>query len=573
MRLAWQSFRFLTRFQKLELFSYLSLKVGTAAFDIFGLVLLSTSMSLLASTPVGDSTVVAAILGWCAALGFGNTYAVFALVATIFFLLKSLAAIWLNNRIAMFGATVESQQATKLFGSLSTTDFEGDATETQTSYQFAIGRSTHVLFAQVPVVLGTIIGEISLALAIAVYLATVNPALLAVALVFLGLVGYLNFSLVSRGVVRNNQLSIEAGLETQQLVLDLIANSRQIRAQKKTSSFVNRFEGFRKAQALAMSKVVALGYMSRYITEIAVIVGVALFLAQRTFFGSSDISAATLTVFLASAFRVIASMIPIQTAFATLSIINHEGNLAFTLLRSETQVDSSDTNPRALQPYIELRDVSYKYPNASDLVIQGMNLDIPFGSFAVVKGPSGAGKSTLVDLMVGLKSPSTGTIRVVETGSDVELGWADVGLGYVPQKPSLIEGTLLQNVSLDYAEDVNSRARALRALEKAQLSEWLSELSLGLDEKFGISATNLSGGQLQRLGIARALFDDPVVLVLDEGTNSLDPETELEIRKILEDLKSQITIIVISHNDVFDSLATLKVNLEKVTRVTIEGRP
>jgi ABC-type bacteriocin/lantibiotic exporter with double-glycine peptidase domain len=573
MRLTWQSFRFLTQVQKLELFSYLSLKVGIAAFDIIGLVLLSTSMSLLASTPVGDSPVVAAILGWCAALGFGNTYAVFALVATIFFLIKSLAAIWLNNRIAIFGATVEAQQATKLFGSLSATDFEGDATETQTSYQFAIGRSAHVLFAQVPVVLGTIIGEVSLALAIAVYLATVNPVLLALALVFLGLVGYLNFSLVSRGVVRNNQSSIEAGLETQQLVLDLIANSRQIRAQKKTSSFVNRFEGFRRAQALATSKVVALGYMSRYITEIAVIVGVALFLAQRTFFGTSDVSAATLTVFLAAAFRVIASMIPIQTAFATLSIINHEGNLAFTLLSSEPQVDSSRAHPSALQPHIELRDVSYKYPNGTDFIIQGMNLDIAFGSFVVVKGPSGAGKSTLVDLMVGLKSPSTGTIRVSETNSEVELGWADIGLGYVPQKPNLIEGTLLQNVSLDYAEQADSKSRAVRALEKAQLSEWLSELAMGLDEKFGISATNLSGGQLQRLGIARALFGEPVVLVLDEGTNSLDPETELEIRRILEGLKSHITIIVISHNDVFDSLATLKVHLEKVTRVTIEGKP
>jgi ATP-binding cassette subfamily C protein len=413
------------------------------------------------------------------------------------------------------------------------------------------------------VVLGTIIGEISLALAIAFYLATVNLVLLALALVFLGVVGYLNFSLVSRGVIRNNQSSIEAGLETQQLVLDLIANSRQIRAQKKTSSFVNRFEGFRRAQALATAKVVALGYMSRYITEIAVIVGVALFLAQRTFFGASDVSAATLTVFLAAAFRVIASMIPIQTAFATLSIINHEGNLAFTLLSAEPQVESSGHRPSALKPHIELRDVSYKYPNGSDLVIQGMNLDIPFGSFVVVKGPSGVGKSTLVDLMVGLKSPSVGNIRVSETNAEVELSWADISLGYVPQKPNLIEGTLLQNVSLGYAEQTDSRARAVWALEKSQLIQWLRELPNGLDEKFGMGATNLSGGQLQRLGIARALFDEPVVLILDEGTNSLDPETELEIRKILEGLKSQITIIVISHNDVFDSLATLKVDLNK----------
>jgi len=175
--------------------------------------------------------------------------------------------------------------------------------------------------------------------------------------------------------------------------------------------------------------------------------------------------------------------------------------------------------------------------------------------------------------MVGLKSPSLGTIRVSETKSEVELGWSDIALGYVPQKPNLIEGTLLQNVTLDYVERADSRAKAIRALEKAQLSQWLSEQSLGLDEKFGMSASSLSGGQLQRLGIARALFDNPVILVLDEGTNSLDSATELEIRKILEELKSQITIIIISHNDVFDSLATLKVNLEKVTRVTIEGKP
>jgi hypothetical protein len=190
MKLSLRSFRFLSAFQKAELSLYLCLKVCTAAFDIVGLVLLSTAMSLLASAPVGDSPVVRAMLSWCSTLGFGNTYAVFALVATVFFLLKSIVSIWLNGRIANFGAIVEAQQATRLFQSLSHTDFDGDATETETRYQFAVGRSTHVLFAQVPVVLGTIIGEISLALAIGVYLATLNLSLLAVSLLFLGVVGY-----------------------------------------------------------------------------------------------------------------------------------------------------------------------------------------------------------------------------------------------------------------------------------------------------------------------------------------------------------------------------------------------
>lgn len=572
MKLTWQSFRFLSKLQKLRLATYLTLKVGTAAFDILGLVLLSTSMSLVASSPVQQSPIVKLILNWCSDFGFGNTYAVFALFATAFFLSKSIIAIWLNSRIANFGAEVESQQAGRLFHSLANTDVDGEATETVTSFQFAVGRSAHVLFAQVPVVLGTIVGEVALAIAVTVYLATINVFLLCLALMFLAVVAYVNFSLVSRGVVRNNRKAITAGLVSQQLVLDLIANSRQIRAQNKAKNFSRKFQSFRSNQAQATAKVVAIGYMSRYITEIAVIVGVALFLAQRTFFESSELSASTLTVFLAAAFRVVASMIPIQTAFATLSVIDHEGALALSLLNTDSRPVSESSIRGHARPSIRVRGASYAYPTGPKPVVQELNLSIPFGSFVVVKGASGAGKSTLVDMLVGLKSPTTGSVVVAEETTEVQLDWEDIRLGYVPQKPNLIEGSLLQNVALEYVESPDSRGRATKALELAQLGSWLAGLPAGLDSEFGVSAANLSGGQLQRLGLARALYDEPDILVLDEGTNSLDASTELKIRTILESLRSGITIIVISHNDVFDSLATMTLVVQKDAKVIIEGK-
>jgi ABC-type bacteriocin/lantibiotic exporter with double-glycine peptidase domain len=573
MRLTWRSFQFLTARQKIELSTYLMFKVGTAAFDILGLVLLSTSMSLLASTSVDHSAMVKSILDWCRNLGFGNTYAVFALLATGFFLLKSIIAIWLNNRIAIFGARVEAEQASKLFANFSNTEIGAASAETQSSYQFAVGRSAHVLFAQVPVVLGTIVGEIALALAIGIYLSTLNVFLLCFSLLFLGLVGYLNFSIVSKGVVKNNQRAIDSGFITQQLVLDVLANSRQIRAQRKSVNFVRRFAESRMRQAVATSKVVALGYVSRYITEIALIVGVALFLAQRAFFGASDIAAPTLTVFLAAAFRVIASMIPIQTAFATLSIIDHEGKLAFSLLDGVNASQSENTIPDEKQPRIAFENVSYRYSRLGEKMFRGLSLEIPFGSFVVVKGPSGAGKSTLVDLMVGLKHPSEGHIRVFDAKGGEEIDWRNIALGYVPQKPNLIEGTLLENIALSYDEASDSRSKASRAMQKAQLSEWASLLEDGLDTKFSVNLNNLSGGQLQRLGIARALYDEPAILVLDEGTNSLDAETELEICGILQSFKATMTIIVISHNDVFDSMATLRIHVDKFANSTIEGMP
>jgi ATP-binding cassette subfamily C protein len=162
-------------------------------------------------------------------------------------------------------------------------------------------------------------------------------------------------------------------------------------------------------------------------------------------------------------------------------------------------------------------------------------------------GPSGAGKSTIADLLCSVLTPTSGTL--VRTDSSNGLGgFEELGrVSYVPQRPGLVSGTILENVALAEKEEEVSRERALEALQLANLSDLIAELTDGLDTPLGKLQDGLSGGQMQRLGLARALYTKPGLLVMDEATSALDAESEAEIQKALESMRGKVTVVLIAH--------------------------
>jgi ATP-binding cassette subfamily C protein len=162
-------------------------------------------------------------------------------------------------------------------------------------------------------------------------------------------------------------------------------------------------------------------------------------------------------------------------------------------------------------------------------------------------GPSGAGKSTIADLLCAVLTPTSGVI--VRTDSAISAD-ARLGLGrvsYVPQRPGLVSGTILDNVALAESHDEVNREQALEALELANLSNLTAELPNGLDTPLGKLQDGLSGGQMQRLGLARALYTRPGLLVMDEATSALDAESEAEIQKALNAMRGKVTVVLIAH--------------------------
>ena len=162
-------------------------------------------------------------------------------------------------------------------------------------------------------------------------------------------------------------------------------------------------------------------------------------------------------------------------------------------------------------------------------------------------GSSGESKTTLADIILGLLEPQSGNITL--DGRDIrELGqkWRNL-LGYVPQSAYLISDTIRRNVAFGIEDQYIDEELLWRALEQAQLKEFVEQLPQGLDTEIGESGVRVSGGQRQRLAIARALYNDPEILVMDEATSALDGDTEKALIEAIEKLQGHKTMIVVAH--------------------------
>jgi ATP-binding cassette subfamily B protein len=195
---------------------------------------------------------------------------------------------------------------------------------------------------------------------------------------------------------------------------------------------------------------------------------------------------------------------------------------------------------------VELDDVSFSYPGANAPVLQGISFHAERGETVAIVGSTGSGKSTLVSLIPRLFDVTGGAVRVAGVDvreADLDLLWK--GIGLVPQRPFLFSGTVASN--LRFGREEASDDELWEALEIAQARDFVSEMSGCLEATIAQGGTNVSGGQRQRLAIARALLRDPAVLILDEATSQIDAESEAQIAAAIEDFRVGRTTIAIAH--------------------------
>ena len=209
-----------------------------------------------------------------------------------------------------------------------------------------------------------------------------------------------------------------------------------------------------------------------------------------------------------------------------------------------------DSNPKAkilFQNEVSVEHLNFRYAEDGPPVFKDLCFSIPKGQFVGIIGSSGAGKTTFVDTLLGLLKPSQGAILVdgIDIHSDIS-AWR-AGLAYVPQTIYLMDGTIRENIAFGIASERIDDVQVVKALQMAELYDFVMSLSNGLDTQVGERGVRLSGGQRQRIGIARALYCRPDVLILDEATSALDNETEKSITDTILKLKGQITIIAIAH--------------------------
>jgi ATP-binding cassette, subfamily B, bacterial PglK len=276
-------------------------------------------------------------------------------------------------------------------------------------------------------------------------------------------------------------------------------------------------------------------------------------------------------LFTAASFRLLPSVNKIIEAVQSL----HFGSPALKVIKKQLSILKGDAhkshkNKAKFENEIVMNNIYFSYPESDDKVINGISIKIKKGSSIGIIGKSGAGKSTLVDILLGLLTPSKGEILVdgLDINKDLR-AWKNL-IGYVPQHISLLDDTLLNNITFglsDFEIDIKSVNRAIKA---AHLEPFIKTLPEGLETIIGESGVKLSGGQRQRIGVARALYHDPSILVLDEATSALDSETEHKVMDSIYSLSKEKTVIIIAHRistlekcDTLYSVAEGKVIQEK----------
>jgi ABC-type multidrug transport system fused ATPase/permease subunit len=205
--------------------------------------------------------------------------------------------------------------------------------------------------------------------------------------------------------------------------------------------------------------------------------------------------------------------------------------------------------PLPLREALTFEHASYHYPNGSRPSIDNLSLTIPVGSRIGVVGSTGAGKTTFVDLLLGVLRPTTGRIRAdgVELDDQSVRAWQR-NVGYVPQEIFLVDASIIENVAFEFSGGPIDEARVVQCLRAARLHDFvMNEMHDGLKTRVGERGVRMSGGQRQRLGIARALYHDPAMLILDEATSALDNVTEMEVMEAVTALSRTKTVVMVAH--------------------------
>ena len=260
-----------------------------------------------------------------------------------------------------------------------------------------------------------------------------------------------------------------------------------------------------------------------------------------------------LSVFFAASARIVPALLRIQQSSIYIKAVSSASISTLEMIEglSKNHTVYSENNYRNIHTgfdsTIELNNVKLFYQSNQNLALDNVSIVINNGESVAIVGKSGAGKTSLIDVLLGVIEPQEGTIKISGVNPKEAINNWPGGISYLPQNPHIFNGTIRENVCSGYENSQISDEEIWRALRVAQLEKLVLSLEDNLDTYIGDQGNKLSGGEKQRLGIARAILTKPKLLVMDEATSSLDSQTELEITTALTELKKDTTIILIAH--------------------------
>ena len=524
--------------------------IGVAAIGVLGALAVTGVQSVQPGNRVSG---VLNLLG-ISDFSFQNQIAFLGISAAAILIIRTVISILVTRRIYFFlsrrGALISSRLISRL---LSQTLLEVQSRSTQeTVYALTSGVSAITLG-----VLGTtvtLLADVSLLVIMIIGLFVVDSVIAITSILFFGILGFVLYRLMSVKAQKLGYLNSELNVKSSEQIIQVLESYRESVVGNRRNYYAREIGIIRLKLADVLAEMQFMPNVSKYVIESGMVIGAVIIAGIQ--FGLQDArhAVATLAVFLASGTRIAPAILRLQQSL--IGIKNSIGSAIPTLhliesLSTSSEIDIVDdylvTTHEGFNAEIQLDSVSLTYPQKEIPALSEVTLKIQSGESLAIVGPSGAGKTTLVDVLLGVLKSNAGDVSISGLNPLEAITKWPGAMSYVPQNVTLANGTIRENVALGYPLEVATDSLVWFALEIAQLSDFVESLPQGLDTPIGERGAKISGGQRQRLGIARAMFTKPKLLVLDEATSSLDGQTEADLSGAIDALQGSVTVVMIAH--------------------------
>jgi ABC-type multidrug transport system fused ATPase/permease subunit len=394
--------------------------------------------------------------------------------------------------------------------------------------------------------------ELTLTLLIVIFLLTVNFTWTLILVLFAAMLVIILNQILAVRSVRLGQSISNSSIQTRRNASDVISLFQELRLTNTQEFFLNKFVVNKVEGATAYGRSTWIQQFPKYVFEMLITAAalILLILAIQT-----DIDGRIYLIFLIAITRVLPALARINTLIISIKSSIGSSLLVFRTVDELNQHGRSEpkntvvTSPRVVNKgpsYLKVSDLCFQYEDGKNL-LHDISLEIKPGTMSALIGPSGAGKSTLIELITGFYEANRGEITLDGQAISDFIDTNPGRIAYVSQNPYFLTGSILENVALGVSPQEVDLHFVTSLLEKAGANQFIDALPEGVHTQLSEGGARFSGGQLQRIALARALYTNPTFLILDEATSALDGKTEELIISTLENLKTTTSILIIAH--------------------------
>ena len=553
-----RAIKVLSRTDRRKIIGITILQVLMGGLDLLGVVAVgllgALSVSGLQSNNPGDRVGAALKILHIQDATFQAQALILGISAVVLLVGRTILSIFFTRRILFFlsrrGAKISADLISRL---LSQPLLQVQARTTQETV-YAVTTGVERIVLQVLATAVVWIADLSLLIIMIIGLLVVDPITAIATFLVFSLIAYFLYRFMH---LRAGNLGIESSdlnIRSNEKIVEVFASYRESVVRNRRDYYAREIGKLRYSLANSSAEIGFLPYVSKYVIETTVVVAAVLIGGVQFTLQDASHAIATLAIFLAAGTRIAPAVLRLQQgsiyiknglglSVPTFDLIDSLGDAPMV----ENVDDTVDAVHDGFVSEIVVDHVTLTYPDKQTPAIADVSLTIPAGTSIAFVGPSGAGKTTIIDILLGVLNPDSGKVLISGLPPLLAVAKWPGAVSYVPQDVVISAGSIRENIALGYPIEEASDELVLGALKVAHLDGFVSDLPDGIDTQVGERGARISGGQRQRLGIARAMFTRPHLLVLDEATSSLDGETEANISDAIHALRGSTTVVIIAH--------------------------